>query len=79
MTPQDRQEFLKVLQAHAQTVAICEACAATTRDLATEVARGGTPNGGDLRTTIAEAERTLADLAGVREEIERLMAALGMR
>jgi hypothetical protein len=79
MTPQERQEFLKVLQAHAQTVAICEACAATTRDLATEVARGGAPHGADLRTTIAEAERTLADLAGVREEIERLMAAMGMR
>lgn len=79
MTAQERQEFIKVLQAHAQTVAICEACAATTRDLATEVARGGAPRPADLRTTISEAERTLADLAGVREEIERLMASLGMR
>ena len=78
MTPQDRQQFRKVLEAHAQTVAICEACAATTRDLATEVARGGAPRATDLRTTIDEAERTLADLAGVREEIERLMAALGL-
>jgi hypothetical protein len=66
-----------VLQAHAQTVAICEACATTTRDLATEVARGSMPNAADLRATIAEAERALADLAGVREEIERVMAALG--
>jgi len=65
-----------VLQAHAQTVAICEACATTTRDLATEVARGSTPRLADLRTTIAEAERTLVDLAGIREEVERLMAAL---
>jgi hypothetical protein len=79
VTAQERQEFIKVLQAHAQTVAICEACAATTRDLATEVARGGAPRPADLRTTISEAERTLADLAGVREEIERLMASLGMR
>jgi hypothetical protein len=77
MTPQDRQQFRKVLEAHAQTVAICEACATTTRDLAAEVVRGGAPRAADLRTTIDEAERTLADLAGVREEIERLMAALG--
>ena len=66
-----------MLEAHAQTVAICEACATTTRDLAAEVARGGLPRAADLKTTISEAERTLADLARVREEIERLMAALG--
>ena len=77
MTSQERQEFRKILEAHAQTVAICEACAATTRDLATEVARGGLPNAADLKLTISEAERTLADLARVREEIERLMAAIG--
>ena len=57
---------------------ICEACAATTRDLATEVARGGAPRPADLKTTITEAERTLADLARVREEIERLMSAIGL-
>ena len=79
MTAQERQEFLKILEAHAQTVAICEACATTTRDLATEVARGGVPRADDLKTTIREAERTLADLARVREEIERLMAAVGLR
>jgi hypothetical protein len=59
-------------------VAICEACAATTRDLAAEVARGGVPRPADLKTTISEAERTLADMARVREEIERLMAAVGL-
>ena len=75
----ERQEFRKILEAHAQTVAIGEACAATTRDLATEVARGGVPRADDLKTTIREAERTLADLARVREEIERLMAAVGLR
>ncbi len=79
MTSQERQEFRKILEAHAQTVAICEACATTTRDLAAEVARGGAPHPGDLKTTIHEAERTLTDLARVREEIERLMAALGLR
>jgi hypothetical protein len=49
----------------------------TTRDLATEVARGGTPRKEDLQTTIAEAERTLGDLAAVREEVERLLSAFG--
>ena len=77
MTGQERQEFRKILEAHAQTVAICETCAMTTRDLAAEVARGGMPRAEDLKATIREAERTLADLARVREEIERLMAALG--
>jgi hypothetical protein len=79
MTSQEKQEFLKVLQAHAQTVAICDACATTTRDLAAEVARGGVPRGSDLRATIDEAERTLTELAGVREEVERLMTAYGSR
>ena len=78
MTSQEWQEFRKVLEAHAQTVAICEACATTTRDLATEVARGGAPSPADLKLTISEAERTLADLARVREEIERVMAAMGL-
>ena len=59
-------------------MAICEACATTTRDLAAEVARGGVPRPADLHATISEAERTLAELAGVREEIERVMAALRM-
>jgi len=77
VTRQERQQFLKLLQAHAQTVAIGEACAATTRDLAVEVARGGVPSRGDLLVTVAEAERALKDLAGVREEVERLLSALG--
>jgi hypothetical protein len=75
MTREERQEFLKILHAHAQTIAICEACAATTRDLAAEVKRGGVPTPGDLQQTVATAERVLADLAGVREEVERLIAA----
>jgi hypothetical protein len=77
MTREERQEILKILQAHAQTVAICEACATTTRDLAAEVARGSMPRAADLKTTIVEAERTLTELAVVREEVERLMAAFG--
>ena len=74
MTREERHEFLKILQAHAQTIAICEACAGTTRDLAAEVARGGAPSRDSLRITIDEAERVLRDLAAVREEIERLIA-----
>jgi hypothetical protein len=72
----DRQEFRKILEAHAQTVAICEACATTTRDLAAEVKRGGVPQPQDLAQTIDTAERVLADLARTREEIERLIALL---
>ena len=76
MTRDERQEFLKILHAHAQTIAICEACATTTRDLAAEVARGGVPPKPDLLHTAQQAEQVLADLAGVREEVERLIATL---
>ena len=77
MTHQERQEFLKILHAHAQTIAVCEACATTTRDLAAEVKRGGVPPREDLQRTVDEAERVLLDLGGVREEVERLIAACG--
>lgn len=73
MTPDDRNEFLKIIHAHAQTVEICEACAVTTRDLAAEVQRGGMPKRDDLQRTVDEAEKVLADLAFVREELRRLM------
>ena len=76
MTHQEREQFLKILQAYAQTVAIGEACATTTRDLAAEVVRGSVPNRNDLLATIAAAERALEDLGGVREEVERLLAEL---
>ena len=73
MTPDDRNEFLKIIHAHAQTVEICEACAVTTRDLAAEVQRGGVPKRDDLQRTVDEAEKVLADLASVRDELRRLM------
>jgi hypothetical protein len=76
MTADDQQEFLKILHAHAQTIAICEACATTTRDLATEVARGSLPSRDDLVRTADEAERVLADLIAVRREVERLILTL---
>jgi hypothetical protein len=74
--PDVRAELLKVLDAHAQTIAVCEACAVTTRDLATEVKRGGAPSPADLQATIAEAERVLADLGALRQELERVRSEL---
>ena len=76
MTREERHEFLKVLEAHVQTVGVAEACAVTTRDLAAEVLRGGLPKRDDLQRTIAEAERVLGDLVHVRKELERVMALL---
>jgi len=76
MRREDRQEFLKVLHAHEQTLDICEACATTTRELATEVARGGIPSKADLMRTIEEAERVLTELGRVREELQRLLTAV---
>jgi hypothetical protein len=70
-------ETLKILDAHARTLAVCEACALTTRDLAAEVKRGGMPAAADLQQTIDEAERVLAELAAVRAEVDRLRARLG--
>ena len=74
MTRQERHEFIKILRAHDATLAICDACATTTRELATEVARGGLPARADLMATIEEAERVLSDVSGVREEVRRLIA-----
>jgi hypothetical protein len=73
MTREEREEFLKILHAHAQTIEICEACAVTTRDLAAEIQRGGVPKREDLRRTVEEAERVLADLNAVRAEVRRLL------
>jgi hypothetical protein len=73
VTREDRDEFLKILHAHARTIEICEACAATTRDLAAEIQRGGVPKRDDLRRTVEEAERVLAELTGVRDEVRRLL------
>ena len=73
MTPEDRDEFLKILHAHAQTIEVCEACASTTRDLAAEIQRGGVPKRDDVRRTVEEAERVLAELTAVRDEVRRLL------
>jgi hypothetical protein len=76
MTRKERQEFRKILEAHAETIGICEACATSTRDLADEVRRGGLPKRDDLQRHVAEAERVLADLALVKQEVQRLLSDL---
>jgi hypothetical protein len=76
VTRREREEFIKILEAHARTIGICEACAIGTRDLAAEVKRGGLPRRDDLQRHVDEAERVLGDLALVRKEVDRLLATL---
>ena len=76
MKKEVREEFLKILHAHQQTIDVCEACATTTRELAAEVARGGMPARADLVQTMEEAERVLAEIADVRNEVRRLLKQL---
>jgi hypothetical protein len=73
VTREDREQFVKILYAHAQTIEVCEACAVTTRDLASEIQRGGLPKRDDLRHTVEEAEKALAELDVVRAEVRRLL------
>ena len=76
MTDEERAEVQRIIDAHEQTVAVCRACAETTRDLAWEVKRGAVPPAETLAQTIAEAERVLADLGQVEVAIARMKAAL---
>lgn len=76
MTDEERREVRRILDGHEQTVAVCRACAETTRDLAWELKRGAVPPGDALAQTIAEAERVLADLGQVELAIARMKAAL---
>jgi hypothetical protein len=77
MTRDEREEFIKVLRAHLHTIDVCDACATTTRDLATEVARGGVPSRADLLQTADEASRVMVELDAVRAELKRVMTSLG--
>jgi hypothetical protein len=76
MTDDERQEVQRIIDAHEQTVAVCRACAETTRDLAWEVKRGAVPPPEALGQTIAEAERVLAELGQVEMAIARMKASL---
>lgn len=76
MTAEEKQEVLHLIEAHERTLAMCRACAQTTRDLAWEIRRGGVPAAGVLEPTIEEAERVLADLGRVEIAIAAMKAAL---
>lgn len=76
MTPEEKQEILQIIEAHERTLAVCRACAETTRDLAWEVKRGNAPGADALRQTIEESERVLADLGRVEIAIAQMKAAL---
>ncbi|MEP7118219.1 MAG: hypothetical protein ABI880_11595 [Acidobacteriota bacterium] len=76
MTEDERAELHRIIEAHEQTVAVCRACAETTRDLAWEVRRGAQPSGEALAQTIGEADRVLADLGQVEIAIAQMKAAL---
>jgi hypothetical protein len=76
VTPEERQEVRRLIDAHEHTLKICRACAETTRDLAWEVKRGHVPAPDVLSTTIAEVERVLEDLGKVEIAIAEMKAAL---
>ena len=76
MSPEEKHEVRHIIEAHERTVAVCRACAETTRDLAWEVKRGNTPDAATLRRTIEESERILAELGKMEIAIAEMKAAL---
>jgi hypothetical protein len=76
MTDEEKEELRRLLAAHERTVAVCRACAETTRDLAWEVRRGRLPDADALERTIREAESVIADLGRVETAIAEMKSAL---
>jgi hypothetical protein len=76
VTPAEREEVRRLIDAHEHTLQVCRACAETTRDLAWEVKRGHLPPPETLAATIAEVERVLDDLGRVEVAIAEMRAAL---
>jgi hypothetical protein len=76
VTPDERQEVRRLIDAHEQTLRVCRACAETTRELAWEVKRGSMPSPDALSATLAEVERVLAELGQVEVAIAEMKAAL---
>jgi hypothetical protein len=76
MTKEEQEEVLHILEAHERTLAVCRACAETTRDLAWEITRGGKPDTAALRQTIEGAEQVLADVGRAEIAIAEMKAAL---
>lgn len=76
MTPEERQEVRRLIDAHEHTLLVCRACAETTRDLAWEVKRGSIPAPDALSATLAEVERVLDEIGRVEIAIAEMKAAL---
>ena len=76
MTAEEKQEVQHLIAAHERTLEVCRACAATARDLAWEIRRGGTPDPAALKQTIDESDRILAELGHVERAIAEMKAAL---
>ena len=76
MTDDEKTEVLRLLEAHERTLAVCRACAETTRDLAWEVKRGGTPLPEALTSTLEEVQRVLDEVGQVEIAIAQMKAAL---
>jgi hypothetical protein len=76
MTEDEKQEVARLIDAHERTVAVCRACAETTRDLAWELRRGSVPPADAVQQTIEEAERVLAELGRIETAIAEMRAAL---
>jgi hypothetical protein len=76
MTDDEREELRRLLAAHERTLAVCRACAETTRDLAWEVRRGRVPDADALERTIREAESVIADLGRMEMAIAEMKSAL---
>jgi hypothetical protein len=76
VTDDEKGEVLRLLEAHERTLAVCRACAETTRDLAWEVKRGSTPPPEALTATLAEVQRVLEDLGQVEIALAQMKAAL---
>jgi len=76
VTAEEKQEVLRLLEAHERTIAVCRACAETTRDLAWEVKRGSAPPAEALGATADEASRVLDELGQVELMLAEMKAAL---
>lgn len=76
MTSEEQAEVLALIEAHERTLAICRACAETTRDLAWEVKRASIPAADALQSTLDEAERVLQELGGIEMALAEMKAAL---
>jgi len=76
VTSDERAEVLRLIEAHERTLAVCRACAETTRDLAFEVKRGHVPSFEVLGATIDQARGVLDDLGQVEIAVAQMKAAL---